>query len=124
MKFSQKMRDILKIVSNTPKKLHEIYLKNLREIHLKMNSHKRKDLSFWYLLLKPGIHLSTIPGRVVPNQLGTLVWTALQAEENRLGSSLDPIHRLSVHQNESSLSHGSFVLHVALVFMLAYTFLH
>ncbi len=33
-------------------------------------------------------------------------------EENRLGSMLDPIHRLLVHLSELSLSHGLFVLSV------------
>ncbi len=73
---------------------------------------------------KMGIHLTAIPGRVAPSQLGALVWTALRAEENRLGLPLNPIHRLSVHQSEPPPSHDSFVLSVGLAFILAYTFLH
>ncbi len=41
-----------------------------------------------------------------------LVWTTLRTEEKRLGSPLDPIHRLSVHQSVPPLCHGSFVLSV------------
>ncbi len=69
--------------------------------------------------VKPGIHLSVIPGLVVPSQLGAPVRMALRAEENRLSSLLDTIHTLlvlnvSLHRTTAR----------ELAFMLAYTFLH
>ncbi len=51
--------------------------------------------------LKPGKHLSAIPGWVALSQLGALVWMALRAEENRFGSPLDLIYWLSVHESET-----------------------
>ncbi len=42
--------------------------------------------------------------------LGALVWTALRAEENRLGSLLDTIRGLLVHQSEPQPNHSLFVL--------------
>ncbi len=65
-----------------------------------------------------------ISGGVAPSWLSVLVWTVLQAEENRLCSPLHLIHVLSVHQSEPPPSYGLFVLHVGLAFMFAYTFLH
>ncbi len=62
--------------------------------------------------VKPGIHMSTSWGWVTISRLGALVWTALWAEENRLGSSLHLIHRLSVHQREPAPSHGWLVFSV------------
>ncbi len=46
------------------------------------------------------------------SQLSTLLWTALQAEKNRLGSPLAPIHKLLAHQRELPPSQGLFVLSV------------
>ncbi len=40
------------------------------------------------------------------------MWTAFRSEENRLGSPLDSIHGLSVHQSEPPPSHDSFVFSV------------
>ncbi len=65
-----------------------------------------------YKTVKPGIQLNASPGWVAQSRLGALVWMALQAEENRVGLPLDPIHRLSVHQSEPPPSHSLFAFSV------------